>query len=483
MAWVANAAGARAARCRTLAMVIASALWAAVGREARAATEVFVSDNGADRIVILDAATAAPVDAVPVDDGPLRLAATADGRLVYVGHFGPLDEFMLEFDAPGDTVSVIDAASRQVVDRIPMPCDTEANCRPVDVALTPDDGTLLVTHRCAVTIVDTASRQVRATVPVHTDACGPPRPAREQRHAQLGGIAVDAAGRLAYAVSGITILRDNPANVVVDVQLAVTAIDIAAGTIVPRVIDIGRASRPGLSGVEREVVAFPAITLAADGASAYVSHPLLPELRQYDVGLQRLGEAIAIDPNLRLSGLAWTGGGDALYASVFEPPRATGECPIGETPCPTLLRIDPAAPGMVSVRVDVEPDLLGSTVAIAARSTRAWVGLTRGRGGFGFTRAGAVAVVDTSTDVTLAHTALEGTPGGFAFVTRFACVGDCNDDGVVRIDELLVGVNATLGLQDLSACPRFDDDASGDVTVAELIAAVNALLNGCVRAG
>lgn len=451
-----------------------------VGHEGRAATEAFVSDNGADAVVVFDAASAAPLASIPVEDGPLGLAASPDGGLLYVGHFGPLDQFLLEFDAPGDAVSVIDTATRQVVDRIAMPCDTEASCRPVDVAVTPDGEAVLVTHRCSVSIIDAASRTVRATVPVHEEACGPPRPAFEQRRAQLGGIAVDAAGRRAYAVSGVETLRNDPANVVIDVELAVTTIDIAAGTIVPRVIDLGRASRPGLSGADRDVVAFPAIALSADGTTAYVSHPLQPQLRRFDVAAQELGAAIAIDPGTRPSGLAFTRPGGSLYASIFEPRQPSGSCPVGGAACPTLLRVDVNAAATTPVALAVDPGLLGSGVAVAPGGARAWVVLTTGRGGSVFEPSGAVAIVDTNSDANRASIAFDGTPGDVAFVTRFACVGDCDADGTVRVDELLLGVNALLGLRDAASCASFDADGSGQVEVAELILAVNAVLNGCV---
>jgi probable HAF family extracellular repeat protein len=63
--------------------------------------------------------------------------------------------------------------------------------------------------------------------------------------------------------------------------------------------------------------------------------------------------------------------------------------------------------------------------------------------------------------------------------TPLPCVGDCNSDGTVAVNELVVGVNVALGNAAVNGCPSFD--ASGDATVSinELIAAVNALLSGC----
>jgi hypothetical protein len=49
----------------------------------------------------------------------------------------------------------------------------------------------------------------------------------------------------------------------------------------------------------------------------------------------------------------------------------------------------------------------------------------------------------------------------------------------VTISELIHGVNIALGQLPLSGCPDFDQDGSDEVEINELIAAVNAALNGC----
>jgi hypothetical protein len=58
------------------------------------------------------------------------------------------------------------------------------------------------------------------------------------------------------------------------------------------------------------------------------------------------------------------------------------------------------------------------------------------------------------------------------------CVGDCNGDGMVSINELILGVNIALGLQPVTACPAFQN-AQGMVDIAQLIKGVNNALNGC----
>jgi hypothetical protein len=61
------------------------------------------------------------------------------------------------------------------------------------------------------------------------------------------------------------------------------------------------------------------------------------------------------------------------------------------------------------------------------------------------------------------------------------CVGDCNGNGVVTVNELIIGVNILLSSQPVSACPAFDSNNTGTVTVEELIQGVNNLLRACPR--
>ena len=59
------------------------------------------------------------------------------------------------------------------------------------------------------------------------------------------------------------------------------------------------------------------------------------------------------------------------------------------------------------------------------------------------------------------------------------CVGDCNQNGVVAINELIIGVRISLGEASLALCPAFDADGDGQVRINELIRGVNAALSGC----
>jgi hypothetical protein len=60
-----------------------------------------------------------------------------------------------------------------------------------------------------------------------------------------------------------------------------------------------------------------------------------------------------------------------------------------------------------------------------------------------------------------------------------ACAGDCNADGAVSIDELVLAIDIALGAQPVSDCESIDADHDGRISVNELVAAVTNASNGC----
>jgi cytochrome c peroxidase len=62
-----------------------------------------------------------------------------------------------------------------------------------------------------------------------------------------------------------------------------------------------------------------------------------------------------------------------------------------------------------------------------------------------------------------------------------SCIGDCDDSGMVAVNELVKGVNIALARDAVASCPQFDTDASQTVTVNELVMSVNAAVHGCVE--
>ncbi|GIW44305.1 MAG: hypothetical protein KatS3mg077_1587 [Candidatus Binatia bacterium] len=64
--------------------------------------------------------------------------------------------------------------------------------------------------------------------------------------------------------------------------------------------------------------------------------------------------------------------------------------------------------------------------------------------------------------------------------TPLSCVGDCDGDGAVTIDNILSLVNIALGQAAVTTCPSGDANGDGMITVNEIVLAVNAALAGCL---
>lgn len=60
------------------------------------------------------------------------------------------------------------------------------------------------------------------------------------------------------------------------------------------------------------------------------------------------------------------------------------------------------------------------------------------------------------------------------------CTGDCDQDGVVTVDELILATNIALGRFDVSACAACDPDGSGWPSIGELVKGVTHALTSCV---
>ena len=62
------------------------------------------------------------------------------------------------------------------------------------------------------------------------------------------------------------------------------------------------------------------------------------------------------------------------------------------------------------------------------------------------------------------------------------CVGDCGNNGEVTVDEVLLALAIASDERPLDACAGIDSNTDGQGSIDELIAAVNAALNGCEAA-
>lgn len=82
-----------------------------------------------------------------------------------------------------------------------------------------------------------------------------------------------------------------------------------------------------------------------------------------------------------------------------------------------------------------------------------------------------------AVSVMVAAVVLAGLAGRAA--AQPACIGDCDANKQVTVEELVRGVNIALGSQPVSSCTAFDRNTNDLVTIDELIAGVNSALQGC----
>jgi hypothetical protein len=94
---------------------------------------------------------------------------------------------------------------------------------------------------------------------------------------------------------------------------------------------------------------------------------------------------------------------------------------------------------------------------------------------------GVINIVDPPTDSTPTSTPTP-TPTPSPTSPPVLCVGNCNGDSSVTVDELLTMVNIALGTAGISTCPPGDPNHDDHITVDEILTAVNNALNGCPSA-
>jgi hypothetical protein len=91
-----------------------------------------------------------------------------------------------------------------------------------------------------------------------------------------------------------------------------------------------------------------------------------------------------------------------------------------------------------------------------------------------------IAVDDLGSDATGGYNiSLQGAAGSGTCIDIASCTGDCNLDGWVTVDEILLGVEIGLARKSLEECPAIDADRSGTASVDELVAAVTGAVEGC----
>jgi hypothetical protein len=173
----------------------------------------------------------------------------------------------------------------------------------------------------------------------------------------------------------------------------------------------------------------------------------------------------------------------------YTPPTATPR------PRPTATPTPDTRTYTLSARPSVHP---GQPIELfwtapAGHSTRDWVGLFYAGGDnhdyirFEYLTAGSSGTASiTAPDLPGAYESRvllndgyvePATPARVSIDVREAYAGDCDGDGRVAVNELVLGVRIALGNVPASACPAFDLDGDGSVAIGELIAAVNEALS------
>lgn len=61
------------------------------------------------------------------------------------------------------------------------------------------------------------------------------------------------------------------------------------------------------------------------------------------------------------------------------------------------------------------------------------------------------------------------------------CIGDCNGDGAVSVDELVMGVTIALEESRVETCHAFDFSGDGAVTIDEILGGIGRALAGCAE--
>ena len=169
---------------------------------------------------------------------------------------------------------------------------------------------------------------------------------------------------------------------------------------------------------------------------------------------------------------------DSVHVSVVENIDQLPPVPDALTAGPALISL---SGGLRTATISIANENAQRGLSWNATASEDWVALsprsgsTPGEITVGYDRAG---LEDGRGAATITISSSAGTvPIGLEVVA--SCIGDCNENGVVTVDELVRGVNMALGNASVDGCPPFDPDGSGMVSISELVGAVNATLGGC----
>lgn len=166
----------KANRIKWLIAVAQISVLAVAGSAVSATGKVYVADEEANTVSVIDAVSFKRISSIPVGQGPHNVQVAPDGKLVWVTNNGEPAEENKETSeakmsksgdmagtAPG-AVWAIDTATAKVVAKVPV------GMHPAHVVVSGDGRTAYVTNGGdnTVSVVDTKAHQVIATIPVGT---------------------------------------------------------------------------------------------------------------------------------------------------------------------------------------------------------------------------------------------------------------------------------------------------------------------------
>jgi hypothetical protein len=239
-------------------------------------------------------------------------------------------------------------------------------------------------------------------------------------------VGVGAADR-PQGADGIPCTADDPAD-----GATMSTLMLTTGMVTGRVVNangVGSTVQQTLNGRPLNCAALPGNADALAGAEVVAARTALD--------LPQLGDAV------QTYHLVCGAPSDATPTATCGPPA---------TPTPTQTAA-PTGPPVTST-----PTQPGATATAAATGTPNPVATPTG--------------TPVATATTGAATPTPTEPGS-------ACIGDCNTNGQVTIDELIKGVNVALGNAPVDDCAAFDANHDGQVTIDELIRGVNNALGQC----
>jgi hypothetical protein len=156
---------------------------------------------------------------------------------------------------------------------------------------------------------------------------------------------------------------------------------------------------------------------------------------------------------------------------------------------PAVLPVAAVTPTPTDTRVGTATETATFTATRVASATTTAAATATNTLPIGFTATATASAATPTLAATATRTAATASPTPTATPPTVSpsptttvsevCVGDCNDDRMVIINELVLGVNIALDLQSVDACPAFDPNHSGTVTINELIQGVLNALEGC----